>query len=331
MLFIKYRKGNSCHAIRVVVKIIIFMRSLQARVKVWLQKRKGALRFASCEGSVTVETVLVLPIFLWAAAGLLMLGNLLMTEAKIQYALSKTADVYAARKAMESFRKDSSDGRKTESGQAGGKVAGTGDVSRKVKDMARSMLTTAGLQAIFSSVYEESPVDSSCLSGGRAGIVLSASLSGDEKEMVEINAVYCLKIDIPFVGTYSFPKKAAVTQRIFSGYTEGKGSGDGSGKEGSGVVYVTEHGSVYHTSLSCSHICLRISGGNVERILKEKKYHACDKCIDDEEAPPVLYVTRYGDKYHSSLSCSGLKRTVRTIPKEEAEGMKMCSRCAAKQ
>ena len=86
MLFIKYRKGNSCHAIRVVVKIIIFMRSLQARVKVWLQKRKGALRFASCEGSVTVETVLVLPIFLWAAAGLLMLGNLLMTEAKIQYA-----------------------------------------------------------------------------------------------------------------------------------------------------------------------------------------------------------------------------------------------------
>lgn len=96
-------------------------------------------------------------------------------------------------------------------------------------------------------------------------------------------------------------------------------------------MYVTEHGSVYHTSLSCSHICLRISGGNVERILKEKKYHACDKCIDDEEAPPVLYVTRYGDKYHSSLSCSGLKRTVRTIPKEEAEGMKMCSRCAAKQ
>lgn len=330
MLFIKYRKGNSCHALLVVIKIIIFMRSLQAQVKTWLQKKKGALCFASCEGSVTVETVLVLPVFLWATAGLLMLGNLLLTEAKIQYALSKTADVYAVQKAMESFQKDSSDRRQL-SGREAGKITETGDTSQKIKDMARSMLSTAGLQAIFSSVYEDSPVDSRCLSGGRAGIVLWASLSEDEKELVEINARYSFKINIPFVGTYSFPKKASVTQRIFSGYTEAEGDGDGFGQEGSGIVYVTEHGSVYHTSLSCSHICLRINGGNVKRILKEKKYHACDKCIDDGEIPSVLYVTRYGDKYHSSLSCSGLKRTVRTIPKEEAEGMKICSRCAAKQ
>ena len=107
--------------------------------------------------------------------------------------------------------------------------------------------------------------------------------------------------------------------------------GEAGGNNGGDVVYVTEHGSVYHTSLSCSHICLRIDGDSVKKILQEDKYQACDKCMDNGKIPSVLYVTRYGDKYHSSLGCSGLKRTVKAIPRDEAEGMRMCSRCAAGQ
>ena len=85
------------------------MRSLQAQVEAWLQKRKGALRFVSCEGTATVETALALPLFLCAAVGLLMLGNLLLTEAKIQYALSRTADMYAVKMALDNVASNRND------------------------------------------------------------------------------------------------------------------------------------------------------------------------------------------------------------------------------
>ena len=172
-------------------------------------------------------------------------------------------------------------------------------------------------------------MDEICIRGGRAGIRLSVSSQGEEDATVKVSASYRLKIGIPFVGEYSFARQAQSMQRVFCGYVE---HGDGkTGADSQGVVYVAEHGSVYHTSLSCTHICRRISGNSVDRILSGKKYQACDKCIHEGERPSVLYVTPYGEKYHFSLSCSGLKRTVKAIPKEEAKGMRMCSRCAAKQ
>ena len=303
----------------------------------------------------------MLPAFLCVLCGLMLLGSLLLTEARIQYALARTADVYAAQYAVEHLADDQggsgssstgsgspsagqagssgSRGRSSSVGQAGSSDAvsgspsasqtGSASLSERVRGLADGLLQKAGLQAVFHSVYEETSMDEICIRGGRAGIRLSVSSQGEEDTTVEVSASYRLKIGIPFVGEYSFARQAQSMQRVFCGYVE---HGDGkTGADSQGVVYVAEHGSVYHTSLSCTHICRRISGSSVDRILSGKKYQACDKCIHEGERPSVLYVTPYGEKYHSSLSCSGLKRTVKAIPKEEAEGMRMCSRCAAKQ
>ena len=350
MLLTKYIEKGNGHVTQImnIIPKKIFKRSLQAQKESWQQKRKRALRFASCTGSVTVETALVLPVFLCVLCGLMLLGSLLLTEARIQYALARTADVYAAQYAVERLADNqggsgsSSTGSESLSaGQAGSSGSGGGSgspsasqtgsasLSEKVRGLADGLLQKAGLQAVFHSVYEETSMDEICIRGGRAGIRLSVSSQGEEDATVKVSASYRLKIGIPFVGEYSFARQAQSMQRVFCGYVE---HGDGkTGADSQGVVYVAEHGSVYHTSLSCTHICRRISGSSVDRILSGKKYQACDKCIHEGERPSVLYVTPYGEKYHSSLSCSGLKRTVKAIPKEETEGMRMCSRCAAKQ
>lgn len=350
MLLTKYIEKGNGHVTQImnIIPKKIFKRSLQAQKESWQQKRKRALRFASCTGSVTVETALVLPVFLCVLCGLMLLGSLLLTEARIQYALARTADVYAAQYAVERLA-DNQGGSGSSStgsgslsaGQAGGSGSGDGSgslsasqtgsasLSERVRGLADGLLQKAGLQAVFHSVYEETSMDEICIRGGRAGIRLSVSSQGEEDATLKVSASYRLKIGIPFVGEYSFARQAQSMQRVFCGYVE---HGDGkTGADSQGVVYVAEHGSVYHTSLSCTHICRRISGSSVDRILSGKKYQACDKCIHEGERPSVLYVTPYGEKYHSSLSCSGLKRTVKAIPKEEAEGMRMCSRCAAKQ
>lgn len=362
MLLTKYIEKGNGHVTQLmnIIPKKIFKRSLQAQKESWQQKRKRALRFASCTGSVTVETALVLPVFLCVLCGLMLLGSLLLTEARIQYALARTADVYAAQYAVERLADNQgsstgggsgspSAGQAGSSGSGGGSSSvgqagsssstgsgsqsasqiGSASLSERVRGLADGLLQKAGLQAVFHSVYEETSMDEICIRGGRAGIRLSVSSQGEEDATVKVSASYRLKIGIPFVGEYSFARQAQSMQRVFCGYVE---HGDGkTGADSQGVVYVAEHGSVYHTSLSCTHICRRISGSSVDRILSGKKYQACDKCIHEGERPSVLYVTPYGEKYHSSLSCSGLKRTVKAIPKEEAEGMRMCSRCAAKQ
>lgn len=350
MLLTKYIEKGNGHVAQLmnIIPKKIFKRSLQAQKESWQQKRKRALRLASCTGSVTVETALVLPVFLCVLCGLMLLGSLLLTEARIQYALARTADVYAAQYAVERLADNQggsgssstgsgslSAGQAGSSGSGGGSGSpsasqtGSASLSEKVRGLADGLLQKAGLQAVFHSVYEETSMDEICIRGGRAGIRLSVSSQGEEDATVKVSASYRLKIGIPFVGEYSFARQAQSMQRVFCGYVE---HGDGkTGADSQGVVYVAEHGSVYHTSLSCTHICRRISGSSVDRILSGKKYQACDKCIHEGERPSVLYVTPYGEKYHSSLSCSGLKRTVKAIPKEEAEGMRMCSRCAAKQ
>lgn len=40
-----------------------------------------------------------------------------------------------------------------------------------------------------------------------------------------------------------------------------------------------------------------------------------------------LYITETGNKYHSSLDCSGLKRHIDAVPITEVGGMGACSKC----
>lgn len=283
----------------------VLVKALQTRVFIYRQKRKRASCFGSCDGSATVEAVLVFPIFLCAICVLIAAGQLMLTEARIQYAVSKTADLFAAQKATQQM----------------------GKPQNKSK---RELDHPVGAAVIFSSVYTGEKMDHNCIQGGRAGIVIRGEVSHEKPESVKIRAVYRLKIHVPFFRPVYFLKRTEVQQRIFSGYVEKKGEG-GQEKEDNGVVYVADYGQVYHTSPTCSHIYLKISGKQVRKILEEKKYSACEKCIQKGKIPESLYSTKYGDKYHSSLGCSGLKRSIRAVNKEEVKGMRPCSRCAGKK
>lgn len=97
-------------------------------------------------------------------------------------------------------------------------------------------------------------------------------------------------------------------------------------------VYVTETGTVYHTSSSCTHIDLSITSVSMQaaegmRNESGGKYHACEKCVKDSSMSGNVYITKYGDRYHNSLSCSGLKRTVKMVNIDSVSDLRECSKC----
>ncbi len=95
------------------------------------------------------------------------------------------------------------------------------------------------------------------------------------------------------------------------------------------VVYVARNGEVYHTDPECTHIRLSVRSvpdSQLEKLRNEggEKYHACELCGGGSG---TVYITDFGNRYHGSLQCSGLKRSILEIPAAELDGLRPCSRC----
>lgn len=96
-------------------------------------------------------------------------------------------------------------------------------------------------------------------------------------------------------------------------------------------VYITTGTEVYHKNRDCSHLKLSIrkiayTDLKTERNDSGQKYKKCDYC-KPKESDKNVYITSDGDKYHSNLSCSGLKRTVKRVRLSEVMERRPCSRC----
>lgn len=97
------------------------------------------------------------------------------------------------------------------------------------------------------------------------------------------------------------------------------------------IVYMTQYGSVYHKDRSCTHISLSIQGvpsAVVSSMVNEeqKHYTACEYC-GDSGFVTMVYITNYGDRYHTSIRCRGLRRYVRSVPLSQVEGVPPCGKC----
>ena len=102
-------------------------------------------------------------------------------------------------------------------------------------------------------------------------------------------------------------------------------------------VYVTEYGSVYHTSRGCSHLQLSIQKRASKEIPEARNasgaiYTECDYCSQEDSLnTDSLYITEDGERYHYSLDCPGLTRIIRMIKLTEADEYAPCSQCVTER
>lgn len=158
---------------------------------------------------------------------------------------------------------------------------------------------------------------------GRDGIDMTGS-DIDDPEYIMLCAGCDLKPLTDVFGQIGIGFSAKCLSHVWCGY------GHGFFPEGE-YVYITDDGDVYHCDRNCSHIRLTIkevAPGDIASLRNDSgsRYRPCEIChahLSDGR----LYVTSEGDRYHNSITCSALKRTVRAVRIEEAGDRRPCSRC----
>ena len=287
----------------------------KTRKKSLCQKHKDRYQNAS----LTVEAAVAFPVFFFAVMYLLQMFSILRAEVMIaEAAISSVREAAAYSYVAERM--------------AEGDVA-VADTLFEFFD--RKIIRDVTMTGVFYGRCDAEILKEGSVAQGLGGMWVNTEDAGD-KTRIEI------RYRVTPGNSLTSKKENYYTRRLV--YRNWTGEGGSAGKtEGpeedtkSATVYVTEHGTVYHTEKSCSHIKIEtipVEGGAVdkERNSSGGKYSACDFCAPESGLGKYVYVTKHGTKYHAVSSCSAIRRDVKECSMEEAkEKYRPCSRCAQEQ
>lgn len=153
-------------------------------------------------------------------------------------------------------------------------------------------------------------------------------LTDNANEMVVMTKVQELK---PTFSIIAFPGSSTIVNcrvRKWTGYNVNHVDASNLKEE---LVYITETGRVYHRSRGCSYLNPSIRCTTIQSIQNLRnhdgaKYKPCSNC-GACGGLGIVYITEYGERYHYNIRCSGLKRTIRTVPLSKVKHLGSCSKC----
>ncbi len=182
-------------------------------------------------------------------------------------------------------------------------------------------------QSLFLKELGETEMPARYIRGGIIGISLLSSEFGERE--IQLKAHYQIQLPIRLFWVWEFAIEQQASCRKWNGWSAGAENGDADV-----WVYITETGSVYHRTSTCSHLDLSIQSVKREQLayLRNEnggKYYACSRCADRTNAWGNVYITNQGECYHNDLNCSEIKRTVYMIRLSEVGTRECCKRCGA--
>lgn len=165
---------------------------------------------------------------------------------------------------------------------------------------------------------------------GRELALLAYDTQEDGEQDIRLVKISRIK---PFIPEAAFPEAAIVNGCVMHkwiGYDVSQGNGTETGEKEE-MVYITKSGTAYHRERSCVYLnpSVEMTGQKQAAASKNQggsRYTPCEICGGNSE---VVYVTRDGNRYHSTVTCSGLRRTIDYVTLEQAlaAGRHACPRC----
>ncbi|MFR5556115.1 MAG: pilus assembly protein [Coprococcus sp.] len=173
----------------------------------------------------------------------------------------------------------------------------------------------------------ETWLDHSVISGGSDGIDCRKSKAWGSTGIMDLSLIYKVEVPILMFRIPAIVQEESMRVKGWNGY-----AGNGFGNQSDETVYITDTGIVYHKDADCTYLELSIKSvaiSDVEQLRNESggKYYPCESCMRKTFGKQMVYITDTGNRYHGSLSCSRLKRTVYAVPLSEVFGRGGCKRC----
>lgn len=270
-------------------------------------KRVSSFTSLKLRASLSVEASLAIPLFLFFMIQIMSAMNMIGIQSRLNAALHQT----------------------------GNQMAFAGYVYEKTTEgalpdeIASTALTQAyaGNQVI--NYAGKKYLNQSCIKSGAAGISFQGTSIMQKNDIVEICLSYRVKSFFSLLGFDGFMMKQRYYGRAWTGYDVESGISDFTKEDP--MVYITETGTVYHTNRDCTYLnpsieTIRADAVGDSRNQSGGKYMPCELC-GKKGSSGIVYITSQGSGYHTLITCSGLKRTIYTIPLSEAGGRRKCSKC----
>lgn len=296
-----------------------------------------SLSSPSLKASMTVEAAIVLPLFIFFMAEILYVFDMIRLQSRFLQALHETGTVMSEYAFYTEYALD-------DVASIADSATGTDSTSSALESLLgdASGLSGYGVSLVLSETYVQSSAEdylgteylnNTCLDGGAASVSYLQSQIMVNNDIIDLVADYRVKPFLSIFGLDSFSMQSRYYGHAWTGYSIGSESSQTSTDDDNDgqIVYITPTGSVYHLSEDCTYLkpsTRTISASEVDsaRSSDGSKYYPCEVCNPTKTG--TLVITEDGNRYHSSASCSAIKRTVIEVLLSQVEDtMNCCSKC----
>lgn len=252
-------------------------------------QKERASSFTS-KGSMTLEAALSASFFFFAIVSMIYMFEIMVTQTNIRSALHAVSKEVA----QESY--------------------------------VNPVIPTTKMEQRIAELVGEESLERSLVVNGSSGLDCSASKKYWNTTIMDLSVRYEMEIPILMFRIPVIVKEEVIRVKGWTGYevklTE---------EIENTMVYVTEYGIVYHADMDCSYLELSLKTVDEADIANLRNqsgavYKECSSCRSDRVGSKV-YITDYGDKYHHSLGCKGIKRNIYAISLSDVHGLGGCSKC----
>lgn len=264
------------------------------RLKRWSKKAPYAT-FSLAKGSLTLEAAVVIPLFIMCLSALLCIITTIQLQVRVEKALYNQAM----------------------------KISGYSYYLgvAELPEFAEELLQEEYIKYAVINEIGRDYLDHSLIVNGSRGITLGLTPMPQE-HMFDVLLRYKVKIPFDILGI----AKLNLTARARCHTWESRAV-DAESTWDEEVVYMTPHGSVYHTHTDCTYLKVNVKDQKVGQV--KNKYTPCAICTKTVQSDSTqVYITEYGTKYHIDYLCQSLRKNYLCITKEEAEkNYPICSKC----
>lgn len=254
---------------------------------------------------MTVEACFVLPFFLFALLNIISILELYRLQGNMSAAMHDTV------KSMAVY----------------------GYEYRTLRGASEGSAESLGLTYLYAANKVKSRLgseylDNSPIEGGASAIGWLRSSVMEADDCIDLVADYRIRPPAAIVGFAECRMYSRLRTRAWTGYDNaGNGTDNGSDEE---IVYITPDGEAYHRSRGCTYLKLSIVAVDKSFLERERNesreiYYSCEEC--GERCGNTVYITSYGNRYHATLGCSKLRRTVMAVPISQVGDRRECSKC----